>query len=59
MVDHLYKRVIEAFGVLFVAVLIVLASRLLGICMGCKKTLVGTRCANRGVRTGGKYTKQR
>jgi hypothetical protein len=31
VVDHLYKRVIEAFGVLFVAVLlIVLASRLLG-----------------------------
>jgi hypothetical protein len=31
LVDHLYKRVIEAFGVLFVAVLlIVLVSRLLG-----------------------------
>jgi len=31
VVDHLYERVIQAFGVLFVAVLlIVLASRLLG-----------------------------
>ena len=45
VVDHLYERVLQAFGVLFLAVLlIVLISRLLGALLaraGCKKNLCG------------------
>ena len=56
LIDHLYKRVLEAFGVLFVAVLLIVLFR------GCswriwhsglqEEPLRGTRRANRGARTG-------
>jgi hypothetical protein len=44
VVDHLYKRIIEAFGVLFVAVLlIVLISRLLGAHLAQRRTSAGDK----------------
>ena len=61
VVDHLYERVIRAFGVLFVAVLlIVLVSRLLGAFLArraARRTSAGTRWTNRGPNRGAGHVK--